>query len=110
MEACLECSAMAVLNIQQVFYFAKKAVVYPIAPLFDLGTSELQPALVKALTRIFRIFDLNQDGVLSNDELNKFQVRLNKRFYLFLSASCLWRAASARRNCWTHQGAHERPP
>lgn len=73
-EACLECSAKAVLNIQQVFYFAQKAVLYPIAPVFDMEKSELQANFIKVLTRLFRIFDTDRDGILSEKELNCFQL------------------------------------
>eukprot|EP00941_MAST-03F_sp_MAST-3F-sp1_P003703 g3703.t1 len=72
-EACLECSAKNLLNIQQVFYFASKAVIYPVKPLFDMSRMALRPAFERALSRIFRIFDQDRDGVLSDKELNHFQ-------------------------------------
>lgn len=72
-EISLECSSKAILNIQESFYFAQKAVLYPIAPLFDHSTATMRPAFVKALKRIFRIFDLDQDGLLNHQELDEFQ-------------------------------------
>eukprot|EP00949_MAST-11_sp_MAST-11-sp1_P005181 g5181.t1 len=72
-EACLECSARAVLNIRQVFYYAQKAVVYPIQPLYNMELAQLSPQFTTALKRIFRIFDADRDFELSDDELNLFQ-------------------------------------
>ena len=36
---------------------------------------QLRPACTQALTRIFRLLDQDQDQVLSDDELNAFQVQ-----------------------------------
>ena len=35
METCIECSAKAMLNVHEVFYFAQKAVFYPTEVLYD---------------------------------------------------------------------------
>lgn len=35
----------------------------------------LKPACVKALKRIFKLCDMNKDGLLDPSELNEFQVR-----------------------------------
>jgi GTPase SAR1 family protein len=74
-EACLECSAAALLNIRQVFYFAQKAVIYPLKPLYNMRDACLQNDFRIALKRIFRIFDCDRDGFLSDEELNLFQVQ-----------------------------------
>lgn len=34
-ETCVECSALANVNVSEVFYFAQKAVLHPTAPLYD---------------------------------------------------------------------------
>lgn len=34
-ESCVECSSKEGLNISEVFYFAQKAVLHPMAPLYD---------------------------------------------------------------------------
>ena len=73
MEACLECSAARLLNIRQVFYYAQKAVVYPMKPLYDMERAQLTDQFKVALRRIFRIFDMDHDGYLSDDELVLFQ-------------------------------------
>lgn len=37
-------------------------------------TQVLKPACVKALKRIFKLCDMNKDGLLDPSELNEFQV------------------------------------
>ena len=48
----------------QVFYYALKAVVYPMAPVFNLqandGIGALTPLCVKALKRVFLMSDLDK--------------------------------------------------
>ena len=70
---CIKCSAKTLLNVNDVFVKAQNAVLYPINPLYDLTEGKLTPDCKKALTRIFRIFDEDNDGLLSNRELNNFQ-------------------------------------
>ncbi|KAG8888611.1 ERMES complex Ca(2+)-binding regulatory GTPase gem1, partial [Tulasnella sp. 332] len=72
-ETCVECSAKTPVNISEVFYFAQKAVLHPTAPLYDSREHCLKPACVEALKRIFKLCDINKDGVLSATELNEFQ-------------------------------------
>uniref|UniRef100_A0A061RX14 Ras homolog gene family, member T1 n=1 Tax=Tetraselmis sp. GSL018 TaxID=582737 RepID=A0A061RX14_9CHLO len=73
-EVCLECSAKKLQFVGDVFYYAIKAVVHPTAPLFDTYSNQLRPACSKALRRIFTLCDADRDGVLSDSELNAFQV------------------------------------
>ncbi|KAL3799822.1 LOW QUALITY PROTEIN: hypothetical protein HJC23_010472, partial [Cyclotella cryptica] len=69
----IKCSARNLLNIDEVFRKAQQSVLYPIIPLYDLNTGRLTSACSRALTRIFRIFDRDRDGLLSDSELNAFQ-------------------------------------
>ncbi|RWW44935.1 hypothetical protein BHE74_00049268 [Ensete ventricosum] len=62
-------------QVQEVFYYAQKAVLHPTAPLFDQETQSLKPRCVRALKRIFILCDHDRDGALSDSELNDFQVR-----------------------------------
>ncbi|XP_059754342.1 mitochondrial Rho GTPase 2 isoform X1 [Balaenoptera ricei] len=66
-ETCVECSAKNLKNISELFYYAQKAVLHPTAPLYD-------PEAKQALTRIFRLSDQDMDQVLSDQELNAFQM------------------------------------
>ncbi|KAM7280608.1 hypothetical protein ACFE04_007742 [Oxalis oulophora] len=74
-ETCIECSAIRLIQVAEVFYYAQKAVLHPTAPLFDQETQTLKPRCVRALKRIFILCDHDKDGALSNDELNEFQVK-----------------------------------
>ncbi|BDA51482.1 mitochondrial Rho GTPase 2 [Coccomyxa sp. Obi] len=77
-ESCLDCSAKNLIFVSEVFYYAVKAVVHPVAPLFDVhahnGAGALRPLCIKALMRIFSMCDADKDGTLNDAELNKFQV------------------------------------
>ncbi len=95
----MECSARLPLNVSEVFYFAQKAVLHPTAPLYDSrehvsGPSPpahkdrrtahmrgdpaqiLKPKCTEALRRIFKVSDIDKDGLLNAAELNQFQASL----------------------------------
>ncbi|KAJ3408620.1 ERMES complex Ca(2+)-binding regulatory GTPase gem1 [Chytridiales sp. JEL 0842] len=72
-ETCVECSAKQPLNVSEVFYFAQKAVLHPTAPLYDSREHTLKPACIDALRRIFRLCDMDKNGVLDDEEINEFQ-------------------------------------
>jgi Ras family protein T1 len=72
-ETCVETSAKRLLNVQEVFYFAQKSVLYPTAPLYDIATKQLEDRCVVALRRIFHLCDKDKDGALNDFELNEFQ-------------------------------------
>ncbi|RVE69411.1 hypothetical protein OJAV_G00077680 [Oryzias javanicus] len=72
-ETCVECSAKNLKNISELFYYAQKAVLHPTGPLYCPEEKELKLSCIKALTRIFKITDLDNDGILNDNELNFFQ-------------------------------------
>ncbi|WVO18243.1 mitochondrial Rho GTPase 1 [Cryptococcus depauperatus] len=72
-ETVVECSALLPLNVSEVFYFAQKAVLHPTAPLYDSREHTLKPKCLEALKRIFKISDVDKDGLLNSHELNQFQ-------------------------------------
>ncbi|WWC64240.1 mitochondrial Rho GTPase 1 [Kwoniella dejecticola CBS 10117] len=72
-ETVVECSALLPLNVSEVFYFAQKAVLHPTAPLYDSREHTLKPKCLEALKRIFKISDVDKDGLLNAVELNQFQ-------------------------------------
>ncbi|KAL0272252.1 UNVERIFIED_CONTAM: hypothetical protein PYX00_005304 [Menopon gallinae] len=74
-ESCVECSAKTLKNISEMFYYAQKAVLHPTSPLYLMESQDLTPDCKKALTRIFKICDLDNDGLLNDNELNAFQKR-----------------------------------
>uniref|UniRef100_A0A671PRY8 Mitochondrial Rho GTPase 1-A n=1 Tax=Sinocyclocheilus anshuiensis TaxID=1608454 RepID=A0A671PRY8_9TELE len=67
------CSAKNLKNISELFYYAQKAVLHPTGPLYSPEDKEMKPSCIKALTRIFKISDLDNDGILNDNELNFFQ-------------------------------------
>ncbi|KAK2455554.1 mitochondrial Rho GTPase [Trifolium repens] len=71
---CIECSAATLYQVPEVFYFAQKAVLHPVDPLFDYDTNSLTDRCVRALRRIFNLFDYNMDGTLTDQEVNEFQI------------------------------------
>ncbi|XP_040829557.1 mitochondrial Rho GTPase 2 isoform X5 [Ochotona curzoniae] len=79
-ETCVECSAKSLRNVSELFYYAQKAVLHPTAPLYDTEAKQLRPACVRALTRVFTLWDQDLDQVLSDEELNAFQVRIASCF------------------------------
>lgn len=77
-ETCVECSAKTLKNISELFYYAQKAVLHPTGPLYlpeDKEVSILSQGCKKALVRIFKICDQDNDGLLNDYELNNFQFR-----------------------------------
>ncbi|KAJ1847353.1 ERMES complex Ca(2+)-binding regulatory GTPase gem1, partial [Coemansia sp. RSA 2708] len=72
-EICIECSAKALLNVSELFYFAQKAVLHPTQPLYDSRDHAMKPKCSEALARIFRLCDSDGDGILNDAELNEFQ-------------------------------------
>lgn len=74
-ESFVECSAKTLLNISEMFYYAQNAVLHPTAPIYITDKQELTEGCKEALTRIFRICDLDNDGCLNDKELNLFQRR-----------------------------------
>ncbi|KAJ1784120.1 ERMES complex Ca(2+)-binding regulatory GTPase gem1, partial [Coemansia sp. RSA 1938] len=72
-EICVECSAKALLNVSELFYFAQKAVLHPTRPLYDARDHAMKPRCTEALVRIFRLCDMDGDSVLNDAELNEFQ-------------------------------------
>jgi len=74
-ETCVECSARNLKNISEMFYFAQKAVLHPSAPLWNYQDKDLTGNCKLALGRIFKICDIDNDGILSDQELARFQRR-----------------------------------
>ena len=73
-EACFESSSRMLAQVAEVVHAAHSAVVYPRAPLIDATKRRLSRSAVAALAHIFHAFDRDSDGLLSDEELNAFQV------------------------------------
>ncbi|KAE9611490.1 hypothetical protein Lal_00011837 [Lupinus albus] len=72
---CVECSAATLYQVPEVFYFAQKAVLHPVGPLFDYERHTFTDRCLRALRRIFVLCDHDMDGALNDEELNEFQVK-----------------------------------
>lgn len=72
-EMGIECSAKGYIGLIDMISCAQKAVLFPVAPLHDSLSKKLKPGFERALLRIFRICDKDNDGYLSDDELKDFQ-------------------------------------
>jgi hypothetical protein len=68
---CIKCSAKNLLRVDEVFLKAQQAVLYPFTPLYDLDVGQLSANCQRALTRIFRMYDQDHDGLLSHAELDR---------------------------------------
>jgi Ras family protein T1 len=85
-ESCVQCSAKNLKNVPEVFYYAQKSVLYPTSPVYDTDAKQLTPLGAKCFTRIFKLCDGDNDGLLSDNELNEFQL---KCFGIKLNAAAL---------------------
>lgn len=72
-EAYIEVSASLQKNVIELFSTAQKAVIYPLPPLYDPQLRVLTNECRNALVNIFKLCDLDGDGLLSDHELNLFQ-------------------------------------
>lgn len=71
---CIKCSAKNLRNVDEIFLKARQSVLYPITPaLYDLEKCCLADECKRSITRIFRMYDVDNDGLLSSIELNAFQ-------------------------------------
>ncbi|GAB7338389.1 hypothetical protein MBLNU457_4684t1 [Dothideomycetes sp. NU457] len=74
-DSCIRTSAREHLNVNEVFFLCQKAVTHPIAPIYDSKESNLKPAAMSALKRIFYLCDKDQDGMLNDKEIHDFQMK-----------------------------------
>ena len=69
---CIKCSAKNLLRVDEVFLKAQQAVLYPFTPLYDLDNGRITTDCKRAFTRMFRMYDADNDGLLSDAELDQF--------------------------------------
>ena len=69
----VEVSAMDRRTVIKLLPSIREAFAFPIAPLFDLRTRTLTKKCRNALTRIFKLNDVDDDDLLNDFELNRFQ-------------------------------------
>jgi Ras family protein T1 len=74
-DSCIRTSAKEKYNIIEMLSLCQKAVTQPIAPLWDSREGSLKPLAVAALERIFFLCDKDQDGALSDAEMQALQTK-----------------------------------
>lgn len=74
-DSCIRTSAREHANINEAFFLCQKAVTHPIAPIYDSKESNLKPAAMSALQRIFYLCDKDRDGLLNDKEIHDFQMK-----------------------------------
>lgn len=95
---CIKCSAKNLLRVDDVFLKSQQAVLYPfVPPLYDLDTGSMTIECKRAFTRIFRIFDRDHDGLLSDTELERFQ-RDTYHVAIFDRDLTAWKKVVSRHN------------
>lgn len=72
-ESFVRCSAKAKCNVNEAFFLCQRAILYPLAPLFDSKIGHLKPLARQALSRIFFLYDEDQSGYLTTAKLQKLQ-------------------------------------
>jgi GTPase SAR1 family protein len=100
---CIKCSAKNLLRVDDVFLKAQQAVLYPFTPpLYDLETGRLTAECKRAFTRIFRMYDRDHDGLLSDAELDRFQ-RETYNVAVFDRDLAAWKKVVTRNNPTTDE-------
>jgi hypothetical protein len=95
---CIKCSAKNLLRVDDIFLKAQQAVLYPFTPpLYDLETGRLTVECKRAFTRIFRMYDRDHDGLLSDAELYRFQ-RETYHVAVFDRDLAAWKKVVTRNN------------
>ena len=75
----MDCSVKLGNSIVDIIHCAQQACLFPLAPLYDINAKALTEDFKKALTRIFRLCDKDNDGRWNDPELMQFQKRVFKR-------------------------------
>lgn len=78
------CSSFNMQNLDHIIYLSLSLINYPLYTIFNIIEEEFTPVARYAFQRIFRIYDINNDNLLSDDEifnlqLNCFQNHMNNQ-------------------------------
>jgi len=107
---CWDCSAANIQNLDTAFHMAMLFVNYPLSFIYDMTEDEFLPAARRAFLRIFRIFDVDGDNLLSDAELSDTQLRcfeahINSDEIMALKSQIATRVAGGVvNNCVTFEG------
>lgn len=78
------CSSFNMQNLDHIIFLSLSLINYPLYTIFNIIEEEFTPVARYAFQRIFRIYDINNDNLLSDDEifnlqLNCFQNHMNNQ-------------------------------
>ncbi|EGC28722.1 gemA, miro family protein, partial [Dictyostelium purpureum] len=71
----VECSAKTLENLPDLLYSAQTSVFFPERVLYNREENKMTEGCEKALKRIFKLCDHDNDGSLSEEEINYFQTK-----------------------------------
>lgn len=108
-DSCIRASAKEKRNVVETVYLCQRAVVYPIAPLYDSKEQNLKLAAIAALQRIFFLCDKDQDGFLNDLEIQNLQLKcFNKTLADHELEEMKTVIRKANSQCATEEGITER--
>jgi hypothetical protein len=92
-------------GLWDVIHQAVWLVLFPVHPIWDPLTDELQPGFDVACQRIFRILDADRDGLLSVDEFAQYQttvfeMRLTEDEIVTFFEVCSFALRQSAWSCW----------
>lgn len=71
----LECSAKTMENLPELLYASQTSVFFPERILYNREENKMTEGCERALKRIFKLCDHDNDGSLSEEEINYFQTK-----------------------------------
>ena len=77
-ELGIECSVKDGISIKEALFSAQNMVLFPLSKLLCKQTKKLTKSFKKALHRIFRILDRDNDGWLDDEDISELQERVFK--------------------------------
>lgn len=77
-ELGIEVSVKENISVKEALYSAQSIVLYPITQLTDKTTKALTPNFKKAILRIFRLLDTDNDGYLTDKNIRDLQKNVFK--------------------------------
>lgn len=66
-----ERSSSKLLNVDRIFFHAEQVVTFPLTPIYDSKKSQFTTPCLRAFLHIFRVYDWDGDGLLSDIEFNR---------------------------------------
>ncbi|KAJ6226967.1 rho gtpase 2 [Anaeramoeba flamelloides] len=75
-ELCTKCSAKNPQSVFNFFLTAQEIALYPLNPLYNVSTQELNPNFHQALLEIFKICDQDNDNLLNEKDFDYLEFKV----------------------------------